>query len=93
MEVKQTEDEKKGKFYIEQDGVEIAKMEYVYAGADKYIIEHTEVSPAYEGKGLGKQLVSAGVDFARAKQLKVMPLCPYAKAVFGKVDGYKDVLF
>ncbi|MEZ5016394.1 MAG: GNAT family N-acetyltransferase [Flavipsychrobacter sp.] len=93
MEVKQTENEKRGKFYIELDGVEIAKMEYVYAGADKYIIEHTEVNTAYEGKGIGKQLVSAGVDFARTKQIKIMPLCPYAKAVFSKVDSYKDVLF
>lgn len=93
MEVLQTEDGKKGKFYILLDGEEIAKMEYVYAGPEKYIIEHTEVSEQHEGKGLGKQLVAAGVDFARTNNLKVLPLCPYAKAIFSRMKEYSDVLF
>lgn len=93
MEVLQTEDGKKGKFYILLNDVEIAKMEYVYAGAEKYIIEHTEVNEEHEGKGLGKELVAAGVEFARANNLKVLPLCPYAKAIFNRMKDYSDVLF
>lgn len=93
MEVLQTEDGKKGKFYILLNDVEIAKMEYVYAGAEKYIIEHTEVNEEHEGKGLWKELVAAGVEFARANNLKVLPLCPYAKAIFNRMKDYSDVLF
>ena len=93
MEVQQKEDGTKGTFYIQDSGMEAAAMYYVYAGTDKFIIDHTEVSPAYEGKGLGKQLVRAAVDFARAKGLKIIPLCPYAKSVFEKVPEYADVLF
>lgn len=93
MEILQKDDGKKGKFYILLDGEEIAKMEYVYAGPGKYIIEHTEVNEAHEGKGLGKQLVAAGVEYARANKLKVLPLCPYAKAIFSRVSEYSDVLF
>lgn len=93
MEVLQTEDGKKGKFYILLNDVEIAKMEYVYAGPEKYIIEHTEVNEEHEGKGLGKELVAAGVEFARANNLKVLPLCPYAKAIFNRMKDYSDVLF
>lgn len=92
MEIQQKDDGKKGMFYIEQDKRILAEMTYVWAGADRIIIDHTEVSPALAGKGAGKQMVSKAVDFARAKNIKIMPLCPFAKSVFDKVQEFKDVL-
>lgn len=93
MEVKNSNDGKKGMFYIEDLGKKIATMTYTFAGDTKFIIDHTEVNPEYGGKGLGKQLVQAGVDFAREKGYKILPLCTYAKSVFDRTEGYKDVLF
>lgn len=93
MEVKNKQNDTKGNFYIEENGSTIAELEYVYAGPDKIIINHTEVNTGQEGKGLGKLLVKAAIDFARAKHLKIMPLCPYAKSIFDKSDEYNDVLF
>lgn len=93
MEVKHERNETKGVFFIEEQGRRIAELAYVFAGETKFIIEHTEVKPGNEGKGLGKLLVQAAVDFARLKNYKILPLCPYAKAVFDKTDSYKDVLF
>lgn len=94
MIVQHEGDDKKARFYIEDEhSNRIALMEYVYAGTDKFIIEHTEVDSRYEGKGLGKLLVEASVHFAREKGLKVIPLCPYAKRVFDKTEEYSDVLF
>lgn len=85
--------DKKARFYMEENGVRIANLEYVYAGTDKFIIEHTEVNETHEGKGLGKLLVKAAVDFAREKNLKIIPLCPYANAAFKKTPEYIDVWF
>mgnify|MGYP001249563408 CR=1 FL=1 len=85
--------DKKARFYIEENGERIAVMEYVYAGEDKFIIEHTEVSEKHEGKGLGKLLVEAAVNFAREHRMKIIPLCPYANAVFKRKVEYADVLF
>lgn len=93
MKVQQEGDDKKARFFIEEDGQRIGTIEYVYAGTDKLIIEHTEVDTSYEGKGIGKALVAAVVDFARAKGIKVIPLCPYAKARFERVPEYADVWF
>ncbi|MCD6068157.1 MAG: GCN5-related N-acetyltransferase [Bacteroidetes bacterium] len=93
MEVKQNGNEKNGVFYIEENGVQIAAMTYVFAGETKFIIDHTRVNEGNEGRGIGKLLVKAAVDFARARQLKILPLCPFAKAVFGKTPEYNDVLF
>lgn len=93
MEVKHENNSKNGTFFIEENAERIAFMTYVFAGNDKFIIDHTVVNPNHEGKGLGKQLVKAAVDFAREKGLKILPLCPYAKKVFEKVTDYQDVLF
>jgi len=50
------------------------------------------VSEALRGKSAGKQLVAAAVEYARANQLKIIPLCPFAKAVFDKTPTFQDVL-
>ena len=92
MDIRQTDDGKKGKVFIEDNGWEAAAMHYVYADTHKIIIDHTEVGAPYEGKGLGKQLLNALVKFVRAKEIKVIPLCPFAKSVFSKMPEYNDVL-
>ncbi len=93
MEVKNKNDGKRGAFYIEDNGKEIGLMHYIFSGPGKMIIDHTEVNEAYEGKGLGRQLVKAGVAFARENKLKILPLCPYAKKIFDITPEFADVLF
>jgi Predicted acetyltransferase len=74
------------------DGGKAGLMTYSWAGDDKFIIDHTEVDEAYGGKGLGKDLVKAGVEYAREKNVKVIPLCPFAKKVIAKTPEFQDVL-
>jgi len=93
MEVKNRNDGKRGVFYIEDDSKEIALMHYTFAGPGKMIIDHTEVNKEYEGKGLGMQLVKAGVAYARENHLKILPLCPFAKKIFDITPAFVDVLF
>lgn len=93
MTIQQQETGKKGEFFIEVEGKKLASMTYSYAGDDKIIIDHTEVDDALRGQSVGYKLVEASVDFARNKNLKIMPLCPFANAVFKKRSEYKDVLF
>lgn len=92
MEIQQINDTKKGYFEAIQDGKEAGKMTYTWAGDSKFIIDHTEVSPDFNGKGVGKKLVLAAVDYARANNVKIIPLCPFAKSVFDKVEEIRDVL-
>lgn len=74
----------KGLFLALEGDQKIGEMTYSVAGADKIIIDHTEGFPGSEGKGVGKQLVMAGVAHARAHGLKIIPLCPFAKMVFDR---------
>ncbi len=92
MEILQEDNAKKGSFYIEQNNQRIAEMTYVWVGTDRFIIDHTEVNDSLKGLGAGKQMLTKAVDFAREKHLKIIPLCPFAKSVFDKVDAFKDVL-
>ncbi len=91
MEVKQHDTEKNGNFYIKENGKTLAIMTYVYAGDHKFIIDHTQVNEGGEGKGLGKQLVHAAVEFARKKGYTILPLCPFAKSLFDKIPEWADV--
>ncbi|MBF4519320.1 N-acetyltransferase [Flavobacterium sp. ANB] len=92
MEIQQINDTKRGYFEAVEDGKEAGKMTYTWAGDSKFIIDHTEVSPDFNGKGVGKKLVLAAVDYARANNVKIIPLCPFAKSVFDKVEEIRDVL-
>ena len=44
------------------------------------------------GKNAGAQLVRAAVEWARAENVKLLPLCPFARSVFDKTPEYADVL-
>ena len=91
-DVKLEIDGKKGYFHIDVDGKQEAKMTFVFAGDDKIIIDHTEVNPGNEGKGFGKKMVTKAVEWARENDIRIVPLCPFAKSVFDKVPEFRDVL-
>ncbi len=82
----------KGYFYVSVNGKQEGKMTFVFAGNDKMIIDHTEVNPGNNGKGYGKKMVTKAVEYAREKNIKIIPLCPFAKKVFDKTPEFRDVL-
>jgi predicted GNAT family acetyltransferase len=83
----------KGMFYVENDGNILAEMTYSMPSPEKMIIEHTEVSDELKGQNAGYQLVHTAVEYARANNVKIVPLCPFANAVFKKKPEYADVLY
>jgi len=93
MEIQQINDTRRGYFEAIEEGKEAGKMTYTWAGDSKFIIDHTEVNEGFNGKGVGKKLVLAAVDYARANNMKIIPLCPFAKSVFDKTEEIRDVLF
>lgn len=92
MEIKHEFDGRKGSFFVEEGAKRIAEMVYVMAGPTKMIIEHTEVDESLKGQGVGVKLLEALVEFVRKEEIKVIPLCPFAKATFRKRKDLQDVL-
>ena len=82
----------KGMFYVGQDGAILAELVYTMSSPEKMIIEHTEVDDSLKGQNVGLELVSAAVHYARDHKIKIIPLCPFAKAVISKRAEMQDVL-
>lgn len=92
MKIKHITEHGGGSFIAEDNGNEAGRMTYSDAG-DKMIIDHTEVSPEFQGRGVGKQMVSASVDYARKEGRKIVPVCSFARGVFARVSEFEDVWY
>lgn len=90
--IQHQEADAKGAFYLERDGRRLAEMTYSRTNATMIIVDHTEVDASLSGQGVGKQMLGALVQWARATGTKVLPLCPFAKAQFTKDPSIRDVL-
>ena len=89
----QKQEGSKGAFYVEENEQLLAEMTYSMTGTELMIIDHTDVSDTLRGKNVGYQLVQAAVEYARANHMKILPLCPFANAVFKKkIAEFGDVL-
>jgi len=91
MKIQRDDNGRKGQFSAWVDGAEAGLMTYTWAGDHKFIIDHTEVNADFSGKGVGKELVMAAVAFARENNVKILPLCPFAKKVFERTPELRDV--
>ncbi|RKE06566.1 hypothetical protein C8E86_1387 [Catellatospora citrea] len=55
------------------------------------VFTHTEVSPAYEGQGVGSKLARTVMDDSRAKGRTVVPMCPFLAGWLEKHPEYADI--
>lgn len=71
----------------------VAEMTYSLADAKIMIIDHTWVDESLREKKLGNKLVEKGVEFARERGYKIIPLCSFAKKLLTRdKTTYSDVL-
>lgn len=56
------------------------------------VLVHTEVHADFEGHGMGGRLASAVLDEARARGLKVDPVCPFIASYIGRHPEYADLV-
>ncbi len=54
---------------------------------------HTEVDPAYEGRGVGSELARTSLDEARAAGVKVLAVCPFYAGWIARHQEYADLLY
>lgn len=57
------------------------------------VLTHTEVDPAYEGRGVGSALARAALDDIRDRGLKALVICPFILGWLGHHPEYRDLLF
>jgi predicted GNAT family acetyltransferase len=82
----------KGMFFIDQDDELLAELVYTMPGDHLMIIEHLEVSPELRGEDVAFNMMSYTVEYARQNNIKIIPLCPFARSVFEHKPEFGDVL-
>jgi predicted GNAT family acetyltransferase len=92
MQIQHDEHGKKGAFYIEENGEWIAEMTYFHSAPGIITVDHTEVDEKLRGEGIGEDLVKTAVEYARANNLKIRPVCPYTRKVIEKTPEYQDIV-
>ena len=63
-----------------------------YRRGDTIVIPHVEAPLPLRGKGTAGRLMTAIADYARDRQLKITPLCPYARSWFKRHPDRADIL-
>ncbi|HBH43352.1 MULTISPECIES: GNAT family N-acetyltransferase [Hyphomonas] len=86
------EDGKSGGRYVAVVNGHEAEMTYSRAGTERIIIDHTGVPRELGGLGVGVALVKQAVEDARRDGIKIIPLCPFAKAQIQKHPEWQDIL-
>ena len=62
------------------------------ASGDRYTFTHTEIDPAYEGRGLGSVLIKQTLDDMRSRGFAVLPQCPFVRRYISRHTEYLDLV-
>jgi len=79
---------KRYEFHI--DG-QIPHIEYIKAKG-KIFLTHTEVPKVLEGKGIGSSIIKAALEDIKAKDLILVPLCPFVAGYIKKNPEWKELV-
>lgn len=92
MNIELEKGETKGRYIAHFPGVEgVAELGFSIASKTMVIADHTDVPETMKGKGVAQALFFRFVEDARADGFKIIPLCPFVKAQFGKHPETRDV--
>ncbi len=70
---------------------ELCRANYRWMG-NVLAMNHTEVPQRLQGRGIARALVSAAVEFARSKGIRIAPYCSYVRGYFARHPEAHDVL-
>ncbi|CAJ1193815.1 N-acetyltransferase [Companilactobacillus crustorum] len=81
-----------GRFYLEDNDEMIGEITYSTVTDGVISLDHTYVSDSYRGQGLAGKLLNAALDYADLKNLKIVPVCEYAKVTFERKPEIRFLL-
>jgi predicted GNAT family acetyltransferase len=91
VEIQLTDAAERSRYEAHLDG-ELAGFILYRRSDERIALVHTEVAPAFEGKGIAAALARHALDDARAAGLQVRPLCPFVAAWISRHLDYLDIV-
>ena len=91
--IERSENGAKGRYEARVEGHEgVGELTYSRLSKTKIIADHTGVDESLRGTGVGKALVERLIADARNDGFRIVPLCPYVKALYGRHPEWSDVM-
>jgi uncharacterized protein len=59
---------------------------------DRLFLIHTEVPPAFEGKGEGSAIVKKALQYAKDNNYKIVPICPFVQSYLKRYPEWNDIV-
>jgi predicted GNAT family acetyltransferase len=59
---------------------------------DRYSFVHTEIGEEFGGRGLASRLIKGALDEMRAREIGVLPYCPFVKRYIQRHADYQDLV-
>ena len=79
------------RFELHVDGELAAFSEYNVLKTG-LLFTHTEVLPAFEGRGIGSAIARQALEEVRRRSLLAIPVCPFIAAFLRKHPEYQDLV-
>jgi len=79
------------RYEIRLDGELAGFAVYHRRGGRAYFV-HTEIAPAFEGKGLGSALAKGALEAERALGEPIVPLCPFVRSYIDRHPEYGELV-
>lgn len=69
---------------------QLAKLDYMENG-DTIVMTHVGVPYEFRGHGVAGAITKAGLEYARSKSLRVIPMCSYVAAYIRRNPQYVEL--
>lgn len=83
--------ESEGRYLLLLDGVPVGFTTYLDHGSQRVFI-HTDINLDQSGKGLASSLVAGALEDVRARNLRVVAICPFTAAYLRGHREYDDLV-
>ncbi|MCP9237051.1 GNAT family N-acetyltransferase [Lewinella sp. JB7] len=74
------------------NGSQVSKLLYQMKGEDQIELVHTEVPEDLAGQGIGSDLVTTALQYARDHKLQAIPSCPFVASYVQRHPEWNDVV-
>ena len=88
FEVTHNQDEHRFEVWIDS---QLSKLDYIQDG-NTIVMTHVGVYPEHRGQGLAGKLTRVGLEYAKEKSLRVIPMCSYVAAYIRRNPRYADLM-
>ncbi|GAB3720066.1 GNAT family N-acetyltransferase [Nocardiopsis nanhaiensis] len=82
----------RSRYEVSADGRVVGFSAYHLVAEGVLALPHVEVEPEFEGKGVASALMRESLDQVREQGLRIMPICPFARAFLERNPDYADLV-